>query len=133
MNKGYTLIELLAVIILLGIITSITVISVNDAASKRAAEDYKKLVKTIETSAEIYADENDTILNKLSTTGNSCKFKYQKLIDVNLVDSDQKDPRTKRILSGNNYIVVTVQSGYKLKYQFINVDNGETTSAQNCE
>lgn len=133
MNKGYTLMEVLAVIILLGIITSITVISVNDAASKRAAEDYKKLVKTIEASAEIYADENDTILNKLSTTGNSCKFKYQKLIDVNLVDSDQKDPRTKRILSGNNYIVVTVQSGYKLKYQFINVDNGETTSAQNCE
>lgn len=59
-KKGFTLIELIAVIALASIIVVIAVYSVKDAGGNIKAKDYENKINLIETSAIFYAQDNIT-------------------------------------------------------------------------
>lgn len=62
-NKGFTLIEILAVVIILSIITAIMVPSVNYLIDKNKEDNYKQLEKNILNATKIYLSDNRYNIN----------------------------------------------------------------------
>lgn len=81
-KKGFTLVELLAVIILLTIIMTIGVVSVSSIRYKVAERQYFNLATTIESAAEKYEEQTSVK-----------KFFVQTLIDAGLVETNGEDER----------------------------------------
>lgn len=88
-KKGFTLVELLAVIVLLGILVAIAVPSVLGISKKIKENMYEAKVKTIEVAAEAWADDNK----------NSCKTLNDKsigfLISEGYLKADDKEGNIK--------------------------------------
>ena len=92
-KKGFTLIELIAVIVVLSLITTLAVVSVASIRNKVNERHYNSLVKTIESAAQSYAEE----------TGIT-KMYVQTLIDKGLVQTEDEtrqiyDPRDNSVLN----------------------------------
>ena len=69
MNKnGFTFIELLAIIILIGLITIVAVPSIRLADKKIQQKNYDTKVELIEKAAESYADDHKDLINYSATT-----------------------------------------------------------------
>ncbi len=75
-KKGFTLIELIAVIALASIIVVIAVYSVKDAGSNIKAKDYENKINLIETSAIFYAQDNITSYPQTITIQDLIESKY---------------------------------------------------------
>lgn len=86
-NKGFTLVELLAVLIILGMISLIVIPSVSGTLNASRQSSYKKQIKVLETAAEKWGVENigllpqnnsgDTLVldfNTLYTSGQITKY-----------------------------------------------------------
>ncbi len=84
-KKGFTLVELLAVIVLLGVLIAIAVPSVLGISKKIKENMYEAKVKTVEVAAEAWIDDNK----------NSCKTLKDKniefLISAGYLKADDKD------------------------------------------
>ena len=122
-KKGFTLVELLAVIVVLSILTVIVIIYANGLFKDRVEEDYDNIIKMvientktmIEGNHEI-ADSIDTNIKNYSGDSNACVIDYQALVDKNLMDKDIKNPKTNKSLSG--YIVVRISPKYEYLFEF---------------
>ena len=121
-NKGFTLVEVLAVVIILGVLATIMIPTVSFAIKKYKEDSYKNLEKSIISAAKVYMsdnrynitlgsnqcvndNDNDTrdILKISNTTINDNKLlvRYLKL------SGDIKSPITNQLLDINNsYVVV---------------------------
>lgn len=92
-KRGFTLIELITIIILLGVIMTISVVSITTISSKVKEKQYESLETTIKLEAEKYASE----------TGAKTLL-VQNLIDEGLIEADGEDnlvydPRDKSVLN----------------------------------
>lgn len=116
-RKGYTIIELIIVMIVFGVITAITISATSYAFKDNSDEFYKVRVSNIESNAKRYA----MTIDELKTEGS-------KVITVNdLVDNgylspdndkgDVIDPRNSKATLNNVKIKLTYneKSGYKAK------------------
>ena len=67
-KKGFTLVELLAVIVILGVLTAIAVPSVLGISKKIKTDMYESKIKTIEVAAELWADDHKSdCLSQINT------------------------------------------------------------------
>ena len=67
-KKGFTLVELLAVIVILGVLTAIAVPSVLGISKKIKTDVYDSKIKTIEVAAELWADDHKSdCLSQINT------------------------------------------------------------------
>ena len=67
-EKGFTLVELLAVIVILGVLTAIAVPSVLGISKKIKTDMYESKIKTIEVAAELWADDHKSdCLSQINT------------------------------------------------------------------
>lgn len=67
-KKGFTLVELLAVIVILGVLTAIAVPSVLGISKKIKSNMYDSKIKTIEVAAELWADDHKSdCLSQINT------------------------------------------------------------------
>ena len=142
-NKGFTLIEVLAVIVILSILMAIMVPSVGNIMKKNKADNYQNLEDSIISAAKIYISDNRYQI----TVGNcddSNKADIESINNVTLTDSkitiqtlanagnlkttsDGKilNPKDKTSLNlGNSYVVVKYQCDkkdyeYQLKENFL--------------
>ena len=116
MNKGYTVIELLVVIIIFGVITAVTISTTSYAFENHSEEYYKVKIKDIESNAKRYAMKNEKVQN-----GETVIITVKDLVDAGYLSGDNEnddivDPRNSKATLNNMKIKLTYneENGYKV-------------------
>ena len=122
-EKGFTLIELIAVIIILGVIAVITVPSVNRAIEKSKTKSLEEQIDRIISSAKNYAIDNS---DKLPIVNNEqMLIKVSDLVETGFLEEIPKSPVTEEDL--NECIIVTyneTKSKYEYEYGACTITSG---------
>lgn len=118
-KKGFTLIETLMVIALIGIISLILVPNVIFLINKNKKESCENLKKNIISATKIYVNENKYDLN--FTCDNPIKITISTLIEVGKLSGDIKDPTNEEVNLKNEEVEVkfncnTKQFTYNFNY-----------------
>ncbi len=108
MNKGFTLVELLAVLVILGTITIIAVPNVITTNQKMAENDYNEFKNTVENAAEIYME---THIDQKPVAGETKHISIKTLKDAGFINSNLINPQTKNIISDTDTITVKNSNG----------------------
>lgn len=92
-KKGFTLVELLAVLVLIGLLFGLAIPGINKISSNIKKRSYNEKVKLIESAAVLWGQDNKTRLQKINCTINEksipCyKLKVSQLLSDNYLDSD---------------------------------------------
>lgn len=107
MKKGFTLVELLAILVILGVITLVAAPAIVSTNRKSLENDYTQFKKTIENAAEIYVethlDDSDVIA--LKNSGTSMSIPVSTLISSGLLNGSMSNPKVKPDGSGNEKII----------------------------
>ena len=118
-NKGFTLVELIAAIVLLSLVVGITSYSIIGIINRNKEENYNLLIKNINSAAETYYQE--------------CRYSNNDMINCNKIENDEYkislgDLVNYGFLKGNEKIKEGTE---KDKYTIVNpLDN---TNISNCE
>ena len=129
MKKGYTLVELLAVIALLATILGLIAINGFYYSNKRKEKDYENIKALIIDNAKVLVTTNKDVyrvvdynLQSLQISDDdevSCMLSYDKLVDYNLMDKDTENPITNELLyKSNKYIKITLKD-YEYSYNYV--------------
>lgn len=102
MKKGFTLIELITVIVLLSLIAVFTFPSVNKVLIERKEKLYNIQVDNIKSSAQSYIDKNDLLNNSSKVIVTLCQLKQNGFTDEKL-----KDPRNNEYIPDDSKVIVT--------------------------
>lgn len=115
MKKGFTLTELLMVIVLLGLL-GLIVIPVVDKLIKDSEEDlYKTQINNIELAAKNWASKN--IFSLPENTGNYVDRTICDLERDGFLEIDVKNPKTEELFYKDSYVRITkTDYGYEYKY-----------------
>ena len=98
-NKAFTLTELIAVIVLLGIIALIAVPIINGTIVNSKSKAYKAQVSAIESTAKKWGVENNKLL---PIDENKCKVSLMELIGQGFIEDDEIiDPRNNSKMNGS--------------------------------
>lgn len=121
-NKGFTLLEVILVVAILGVITLIIVPSVSSLLNKNKNEQYENLKKSIISAAKMYVSDNRYEFD-INCTNNIYEFDIElnKLVDAGDLSSPVIDPRDKSEISLSNVVSVTYNCtnknfSYEYKY-----------------
>lgn len=108
MNKGFTLIELIGIVALLGIIFLVAYTEVNKSIDKSNNELYQAQLSNIKASAHDWAVDN---IDRLPENGEVTKVTLSELINGGYIESDDsgniENPKTKKPLSKDIYVKIT--------------------------
>lgn len=112
MKKGFTLVELLAVITVLGILAVISVPVVNKQINESKEKTYKNQINTIINAAKRWGFDNDNLLSPIENTTDKVYVSIERIQkDGYLTSGDVIDPRTEKELTG--CIEISYASDYK--------------------
>ena len=121
MNKGFTLVELLAVLFMLSVITLMTVPNIVETNKKTKETEQKEFEKTIENAAEIYIEthqNNEEVLNLKNPPYQTICISTKKLVDLGLVSDQLKNPKDEKAIKDVKKSVL-VESVIKSDYSEI--------------
>lgn len=118
-NKGFTLIELIAIITIIAVILLIGFININKIADNRKDDLYNKLVGIIESAGKDYMDKHVADAESLieeAVNSNRCVL-VSTLITESLLDSNLKDPRDNSSINTSTYVKITnTATGFDYEY-----------------
>ena len=100
MKKGFTLVELIVVIVLLSLISVFTFPSINKVINERKEKLYNIQVENIKASAESYINKNNLFSTNDKVIVTLCELKQSGFTDENI-----KDPRTGLLISDNSMVI----------------------------
>ena len=128
MKKGYTLIELLAVIFVVGMIASLALLSISKKSSQFKTISSQKVEELIISSAKSYISSKEEIKNKLKA-GDTVNISYETLYNAGYLPSELKDIKSSNKISSSKYKDYCVQinyiENYKYEYSIVNSSNCE--------
>lgn len=125
MKKGFTLVELLGVIVILGIIAMIAVPTINNALNTSRDKAYDEQINTIENTARSYMSKNSLKLPS-QTEGSKCCVSVNTLQKAGLLSSDDiENPKYKKDSTDseenfenfNGSVIITFTNN-KYKYEY---------------
>lgn len=114
-NNGFTLVELIVTIAILGLLSVTIGMSITNMLNKQTDKKYDQYVETIEEAACLYAETNSDCNFK------SCRVTLKTLIEKGLLSKDLVNPNKE--LNPNQLPV----SSYPSKYVQVTWSNGEKT------
>ena len=132
MKKGFTLVELLGVIVILGLIAMIAIPTINTALNSSRQKAYDEQIDTIEKTARTYMSKNSLKLPS-QTAGSKCYVSVDTLQKVGLLSSDDiKNPKYKKNSTNdeenfedfNGYVIITFTNN-RYKYEYAKTASGE--------
>ena len=125
-KKGFTLVEMIAILVILSIVLGMVVMNVSDFSNERKEKDYNNIIKIIEKNADILINDDEnmykTINEKLKNSGDECKIEYIKLEEAKLMDKGTINPKTGNEINKDSYIKVQLNDNYDFEYTFIDKD-----------
>lgn len=107
-SKGFTMVELLAVLVVLAIVTAISVPVITRSLKSGKENSYEQQLNTILDGAKTYGAKN---INILPTKGNSKTITLQDLKEDGYVEDDIKNPKTKKLFADTMQIKITNNNG----------------------
>ena len=93
-RKGFTLVELLVTIILLGVVATVIIFNVTNVSKNSKKTEYERFVASIKSSASLYADMNPEAFQDLYVNKSFIYITVGDLINSGLVDEKIKNPYT---------------------------------------
>lgn len=113
-NKGFTMIELLAVIVILGILSIMAIVGVSSLIDKSKKEDAIQSEKTLKMAAESYYQTNQSELPKAigeKKRIDAAELKTKKYLKQSIKDSKGND------CTNNSYVLVYKESTTEYSYE----------------
>lgn len=138
-NKGFTLVEIMAVLVIMGILLLVTVPSIFNSIDKKKKREHEKIINEIKNAAELYVTQNEDVMNFLNSTGN-IGISYSTLVTESLIDGNQLDPLTSKPWNSNTYVNIKKEGksmvseyieGLKVPDIYINASDIEISSREN--
>ena len=84
-NKGFTLVELLAVVVVLIAISSIAIPTISSSLERSREKRYKAKVKLVESAAKLYASDHKEVFDN---EWDFCNILVSTLVSNDYIDSD---------------------------------------------
>lgn len=116
MKKGFTLMELLVVIVIVSVISVSSVLAFGNIDDSTAIKDRINVYKNIQRSAKLYVDLNNSWLNQFRAKG----FMYIGIMELknsNYVDIEVEDPVTGEEIPSNYIIkIYTAKDSDNMEY-----------------
>lgn len=121
MKKGFTLVELLAVFIIIGIIALVAVPSLLDILKNSTKQTYELFKRDIEIATEHYI-ENNISDYQLNSPGDNVFISIEELVNNGFYNKKNINPDTKEPVKLTNMVLVYVKNDYTKSYNFTGTD-----------
>lgn len=118
-NKGFTLVELIACFIVLGLILLISIPKVNNLISNKEEKEQESFLSEIVLATESYVSKNKDTYPELKTIGQGVCINFNDIITSGLISQNIVNPQTKKNISLSS-IIVTLNDEYKYDYNLQN-------------
>ncbi len=125
-SKGFTIIELLAIIIIIGLIVLLITPAVNNLIENSENKSYNFQIKSIEDAAINFSIEYGNSINDLDSFTIDLKL----LKDLAFIDFDIRNPKTNKYFSDDTLITLTKNKG---SYKASVIDYDSTTIDENVK
>lgn len=138
-NKGFTLVEIMAVLVIMGVLLLVTVPSVFNSLDKKKNREHEQIIEEIKSAAELYVTQNEDVQTFLNSAG-SINISYATLVAEGLINGNEIDPLTSEPWNTNSYVFITKEdkkmlSEYKegnitpsIKLQAVDIELSTTES-----
>ena len=131
-NRGFTLVEVLAVIVILAIIVSIAIPNISASLDRQDCKITKNKAKLIESSAKFYVSDNRNMVKSKLVTNSKCKIEISKLKlgGKYLTDDDLKDANGDYVFAEDDFVIYNANDE---SYNFcFNNDNCNYNNSDVC-
>lgn len=122
-NKGFTLVELLAVLAILSVVTLIAVPTVDLTIKKQRENLYKSQIRTIKDGMKTFGVDNVELLPK--TNGDVLELNIGFLKVTGFLDEELKNPKTRKCFP-NDIMLTIKRTGNNYEY-FVDEESGTVT------
>lgn len=109
-KKGFTLVEVLAVVVILGILTAIVVPNIFSSLTKAKTKSYNILIDTIKDNAKLYVSRHQEIVDAAILSDGHYTLTLNDLYQDKLLKVPVTDPRTNEEIPLTKTILITQES-----------------------
>lgn len=122
-KKGFTLVELLGVIVILGLIALIAYPSVMSSLKRGIEKDYERFLMDLQLATESYVNDNLDNFNLLEP-GDNKFIELAELVENEYLNKKMVNPKTKEQINLKTTMLVTVLYNYTKSYEYTKTEAG---------
>ena len=116
-NKGFTLVELIAVLLILAVILLICFPNLQSLGGSEKERQYSQMVESLCLAGQSYINSKVDSYNNLEDVGSTIVISINELISYGNVDEKLKNPKTKKLVR-NDRLTYTILSDYTLSCEY---------------
>ena len=117
-NKGFTLVELLGVFVVLAIMLIVTVPAITSSLKSADQKEYDSFVNNIIDSAELYVETNREKFPELSSIGGVSAVPIRDLIDSGFLKENTINPDTDEVVDRTELVGLYVNDDKTIYYEY---------------